>query len=93
MNRQFWVVVWRGKSWEKRSRPDPDATVLELESDMIEIVADPERVVSDSILEVIAVADGKIEIMGQQDLYRLCREYLDDWEAERQHREGLRRVR
>ena len=61
---------------------------------MIEQIADSEDGVDRTVLQVIRVpSDGPPVAVAPDYLDRVCKEYLADWEAERQHREGLRNVR
>ena len=88
----FFIVVWRANSIVTTEGPDQDATVFRSESDMIGEIAEEDGV-GREVLQVIRVPpDGPPVAVAPDYLESVCREYLADWEAERQHRESLRRV-
>lgn len=87
---EYWIEVYR----DAFNGPGSDADVFSSESDMLEAVADgTDSGVHHAVLQVIRVPSENPPVAVAPDyLERLCREYLHDWEGERQHRESLRRV-
>ena len=89
---EYWIVVWRANTVVTTEGPDQDATVFRSESDMIgEIAIEGDGYVARGVLQVIRVpSDGPPVALAPDYLDRVCKEYLADWKAERQHRESLR---
>ena len=88
----YWIVVWRdSRKGRAPDSPDPDAHVFASESDMIAEIADTEtRACDDRVLRVIKVEQRGPAAIRADYLDGVCREHLDDWDAELQHRAGLR---
>ena len=87
-----WIVVYRDQGEPRQ--PDADAQVFVDEAAMVEQVAcHANRCCSHSVIEALHIAkDGTVTRI-RDDLDRLCREYLDDWDAEIAHRQDLRWAR
>lgn len=84
-----WVLIYRDRK-DPRA-PDADAQIFQDEGDLIAQVADADsRCCSHKVLDCLHIAkDGTVTRI-RDDLDRLCREYLDDWDAEVAHRRDLR---
>ena len=88
---EYWIVVYRAGTFVTAEEPDEDASVYPTEADVIDVIAHSEDGVYRDVLQVIRVpSDGPPVALAPDYLDRVCREYMVDAEAERQHRQSLR---